>query len=88
MPDVSTIIANVVRLADQLAREQPRSLDIAIARYQIHQLAKELAKPGASPEPSPSPPHRRRRRAPGYWAERKRIQRARNKSRISTEELR
>jgi hypothetical protein len=86
---ISKALNEIVRLAEELARQPPRSLDIAIVRYQAHQLAAELAT-GAWLEPPPASPRRRGRRrrvvAPGYWAQRKRLQRARIKLSSSSED--
>jgi hypothetical protein len=61
-----------VRLADKIACDIPRNLDIASLRYTIHQLAAQ--------RPAAAVPARKRRRrvvAAHYWRDRKRVQRAR-----------
>jgi hypothetical protein len=64
-----------MRMANKLADDLPRNLDIAILRHTIHQLAA-----AARPAAKPAPKRRHRVVAPGYWALRKRIQRARAKA--------
>jgi hypothetical protein len=61
-----------MRMANKLADDLPRNLDAAILRHAVRQLA--AAQPAAKPVA-----RKRRRRIvrPGYWAQRKRIQRAR-----------
>jgi hypothetical protein len=78
---VADALTAVTHLANKLARDLPRNLDAAALRYAAHQLARALAKPPA-PEPLVCAPPRTqsRDRRPGYWAERKRIQRARAKT--------
>ena len=60
-----------VRLANKIACDIPRNLDIAMLRHTIHQLAAQ--------RPTAVLVRKRRRRIvpAGYWALRKRIQRAR-----------
>jgi hypothetical protein len=62
-----------MRMANKLADDLPRNLDAAILRHAVRQLVT------ATPQPTPKPMPKRRRRIvrPGYWAERKRAQRAR-----------
>jgi hypothetical protein len=62
-------------LANKLVRDIPRNLDAAALQYALHQLA-AVVRPAAKPARK-----RRRRIVPvGYWALRKRIQRARAKA--------
>ena len=81
---VADALTAVMHLANKFARDLPRNLDAAALRYAVHQLACALAKPPA-PEPLVRAPPRTqsRGRRPGYWAERKRIQRARAKTATS-----
>jgi hypothetical protein len=73
----------VVHLADKLARDLPRSLDVAALRYAVRQLAAALAKPPTAKAPTSVPRCKQSSGwRPGYWAERKRIQRARHKNRL------
>jgi hypothetical protein len=69
---VADALTAAVYLADKLARDIPRNIDAAALRYALHQLA-DAQRPAAKPV------RKRRRRvvAPGYWAARKRAQRAR-----------
>ena len=62
-----------MRMANKLAHVLPRNLDIAILRHAVRQLVTATASPAAVPI------RKRRRRVvrAGYWAERKRAQRAR-----------
>ena len=87
---VANALSTVVRLADKLARDLPRNLDVATLQYAVHQLAAALAKPSTAQPPMSASPRKqsrglhhiqaKRHRRPGYWAERKRIQRARAKT--------
>ena len=86
---VANALSTVVRLADKLAHDIPRSLDVATLRYAVHQLAAALAKPPTADATISPPPRKQSRgrhyvrakgRRPGYWAERKRIQCARAKT--------
>jgi hypothetical protein len=77
MSTVANALSTVVRMADKLAHDIPRSLDVATLRYAVHQLAAALAKPPTAPIPTRK---QSRSRQPGYWAERKRVQRARGKT--------
>jgi hypothetical protein len=59
----------------------PRNLDVATLHFAVRQLAAALAKPPTADAPvSTPPPKQSRGRRPGYWAERKHIQRARAKT--------
>jgi hypothetical protein len=73
MPPVADALTTVKRLADRLANDLPRNLDVATLRYAVRQLV------AATPRPAAKSVSKRRRRIvrPGYWAERKRAQRAR-----------
>ena len=66
-----------MRMANKLADALPRNLDAASLRYVIRQLVT------AARQSTAKPPRKRRRRRivpAGYWALRKRIQRARAKA--------
>jgi hypothetical protein len=71
-----------MRMANKLADDLPRNLDAAILRHAIRQLAA-----AQRPIPTTKPVHKRRRRIvkPGYWALRKRIQRARARAKAATQ---
>jgi hypothetical protein len=73
---VADALTTIMRLADRLANDQPRNLDVATLRYAVRQLVTATAPPAAVPI------RKRGRRvvAPGYWALRKRVQRARAKA--------
>jgi hypothetical protein len=67
-------LAVVVQIANKLVRDMPRNLDIAHLAYEVRQLARAV---GADASTSGTGGAGKRwRRRPGYWAERKRIQRA------------
>jgi hypothetical protein len=65
---VADTLTTAVRLADKIASDIPRNLDIATLRYAIHQLAAQ--------RPAAVPVRKRRRRIVPlhYWRDRKRIQ--------------
>ena len=69
---VADSLGLMVRLVDKIASDLPRNLDIAILRHTVREFA-------AAARPAPKPVRKRRRRIvrAGYWAERKRAQRAR-----------
>jgi hypothetical protein len=73
-------LTTIAYLANKLARDLPRNLDAAALKYAAHELAIALGAPAAARSLVPAPPRKQPRRPPGYWAARKRIQRARRKN--------
>ena len=47
--DGNAIISDVVRVNDKRAHDLPRSLDVAMLRYAVHELAAALVLPRLSP---------------------------------------
>jgi hypothetical protein len=74
-------LTTIVHFANKLAHDLPRNLDAAALKYAARELAIALAKPPTTEPFASALPRKQRGRRPGYWAERKRIQRARHKNR-------
>jgi hypothetical protein len=81
MPSTVETLSTVIHFANKLAHDLPRNLDAAALKYAARELAVALGAPARALVPA-LPRKRSSRRPPGYWAARKRIQRARRKNRI------
>jgi hypothetical protein len=79
MPTTVDALTTIVHFADKLAHDLPRNLDAATLTYAARELAVALGAPAAARALVSAPPRKHQRRRPGYWAEGKRIQRARKK---------
>jgi hypothetical protein len=83
MPTTVETLSTVIHFANKLAHDLPRNLDAAALKYAARELAIALgAMPTAAGAITFTPPRQQPRRPPGYWAARKRIQRARRKNKI------